>query len=708
MRPESTPVANKKTETKQQGENMNSISARIPVFLLIAVLGTHVTSVGAEKPLASPQMIRAIADEISGEIAYRYTVRISEFDRIQANQGWHDAAVWIKGELENMGYTDAVIEGWPANGSTRYYTYKAPIGWRAKRAELWMIEPRRERLCSFEEIPLTLVKHSGSGRAETELVDVGEGVREEAYKGKDVKGKIVLSTGASGGVMREACQKRGAVGVITYFAPDVRPGYPQMIRYTAFWPTWEERDKLGFGFNVSKNQGAALKRMLEEGQKVVLKAEVETEFFETRVETLSVSLRGTDEPEKEVMIVGHLCHPSPSANDNGSGSAGMLEIARALKRLVDTGAIPAPRRTIRFLWVPEFMGTVPYIKAHLDRTRNTLAAVNCDMIGEDLHKTGGTFNIVATPDSLPSYLNDVVVNFTRAIDGLSLRSMNGSDHPFVWNREPFSGGSDHYLFNDGALKVPSVMFNHGDTFHHTSLDTPDKVDPSELRRVCVIALGSVYYLANAQRAEAEDMARLVARNGAGRLAAEASDALEAILGAGDAAALYQAYSQALNVVGRSLVREKQAVVSTAVFTLERDYSAKAAAWTAPLDALAAAYKTMAGRTHKEACAALKIKPEPPKLSPEQIAWSRVIPVRNPDFVCPLELDYLIEKLGAGAMERLKLQDYAEYEAINFADGRRSIYDITQAVAAEYGPQNLRDVSEFFSVLAEAGLFSLKK
>jgi hypothetical protein len=30
------------------------------------------------------------------------------------------------------------------------------------------------------------------------------------------------------------------------------------------------------------------------------------------------------------------------------------------------------------------------------------------------------------------------------------------------------------------------------------------------------------------------------------------------------------------------------------------------------------------------------------------------------------------------------------------------------VAAEYGPQNIRDVSEFFSVLAEAGLFTLKR
>jgi len=104
------------------------------VSLSVLVLGVGLTAAAVEKPLAGPQFIRAIADEVSGEIAFRYTVRISEFDRIQANQGWHDAAAWIKGELEGMGYSDALIEGWPSNGSTRTYTYKTPIGWRAKRA----------------------------------------------------------------------------------------------------------------------------------------------------------------------------------------------------------------------------------------------------------------------------------------------------------------------------------------------------------------------------------------------------------------------------------------------------------------------------------------------------------------------------------------------------------------------------------------------
>jgi hypothetical protein len=62
----------------------------------------------AEKPLASPKLTQALVDEVSGEIAYRYTDRISQFDRVQASEGWHDAAVWIKGELEKIGYKNAV------------------------------------------------------------------------------------------------------------------------------------------------------------------------------------------------------------------------------------------------------------------------------------------------------------------------------------------------------------------------------------------------------------------------------------------------------------------------------------------------------------------------------------------------------------------------------------------------------------------------
>ena len=684
---------------------MDSRLAKV-ILAFIVVLGPASAAGPGDRPLAPARLAQAVGGEVSGEIAFRNTVRISQFDRIQANAGWHEAAVWIKGELERMGYKDAAIEGWPSNGSSRYYTYKTPIGWRAKKAELWMVEPRRERLSDYEEIPLTLVKHSGPAKVEAELVDVGSGVGEAVYRNKDVRGKIVLATGGSADVAREAVMNRGALGVLTYYPPDVRPGYPNMIRYTAFWPTWEERGRHGFGFNISKNQGAALKRMLEEGRKVVLRAEVEAEFFETSVEILTASFPGSVEPESELLVVAHLCHPAPSANDNASGSGGMLEMARALRRLVDSGTLPAPKRTVRFLWVPEFSGLVPYIRAHLDRTRKTLAAINCDMIGEDLHLTGGTFNVTVTPDSNPSYLNDVAANFARVVDGLGLQSPSGSTHPFAWRVVPFGGGSDHYVFNDGALRVPAIMFGNGDTFHHTSLDTPDKVDPSELRRVCALTLASVAYLAGAGEEEAAETARLVVRNGLGRLAGDFYRAFESLALAADPASLHQAVRETRNVLLHAARRERAAVISTSALA-GAGFAAAAERLAVPLESLRAGLESEAEKAYRERCQVLKTTPLAAGLTPEEKAASALVPVRKPDFVCPLQADFLVEKLGPEALGKMKLVGYAAYEALNFADGARSLLDIRNAVSAEYGPQSLADVRGFFDLLAEAGLIGWK-
>ena len=674
-------------------------------FLILFLVGGFTN---AEEPLASKKLIQALTQEVSGEMAFNYTVQISLYDRIQACKGWHDAAVMIQKELERIGYSDVAIEGWPSNGSRFYFTYRTPIGWTAKKAELWMVSPENFRLCSYEEIPLTLAKHSNSAEVEAELIDVGTGVGDEAYEGKDVRGKIVLATAYTGSVMREAVLKRGALGVVHWLPPEFRPGYPNMIRYTAIWPTWEEKDKIGFGFNLSKTQGWNLKKALDEGKKVILRAKVEAEYYDGPIEVLSAAFPGSVEPEKEIMIIGHLCHPTPSANDNASGSGGMLEMARALKEMVDTGQIDPPKRTIRFLWVPEFGGTYPYIKAHLERMRNTLSVINCDMIGEDLHLTGGVFNIFCTPDSMPSFLNDVVVNFTRLAERSNLRSISGSSHPFVYRVLPFSGGSDHYVFNDGALKVPSVMFNRDDIFHHTSLDTPDKVDPTELRRVCFIALGASYYLANASDEEAKAMAHLIARNGLSRFAKDYYDSLLPLERELEPAKAHRAYKQVLNVIHYSAKKERDSVLSSLVFADNAAVKNEIHNAVANIKNMHASFQKDAQIRYTQVCKNLGTKAIQMSLTEEEKKLDKIVPVRHKDFVCPLNNDYIEAKLGEGPFAGIDLGRYVTYEALNFVDGKSSVLDIVNAVSAEYGPVDPNAVLAFFKILERAELLTLNK
>jgi hypothetical protein len=46
--------------------------------------------------------------------------------------------------------------------------------------------------------------------------------------------------------------------------------------------------------------------------------------------------------------------------------------------------------------------------------------------------------------------------------------------------------------------------------------------------------------------------------------------------------------------------------------------------------------------------------------------------------------------------------------LNFADGQRSIFDITQAVSAEYGQVNIQEVYDFFKILERASLVTFRK
>ena len=88
---------------------------------------------------------------------------------------------------------------------------------------------------------------------------------------------------------------------------------------------------------------------------------------------------------EEVAAIAHLCHPQPSANDNASGSGTLIETARVLNTLIQSGELAKPQRTIRFLWVPEMTGTYAYLSANENRIGETVAAIN---LGHGRRKPG--------------------------------------------------------------------------------------------------------------------------------------------------------------------------------------------------------------------------------------------------------------------------------------------------------------------------------
>jgi len=74
---------------------------------------------------------------------------------------------------------------------------------------------------------------------------------------------------------------------------------------------------------------------------------------------VSALIRGGDPAlaGQEIAFSCHLDHPHPGANDNASGCATILEVARTFTKLIREGTLPRPARSLRFLWPPEVEGT---------------------------------------------------------------------------------------------------------------------------------------------------------------------------------------------------------------------------------------------------------------------------------------------------------------------------------------------------------------
>jgi hypothetical protein len=299
---------------------------------------------------------KVVKEELSGSMAKSYVAQISRFHRIQASTMFHEAAEYVKGELLKIGLNNAVIEQFLADGKKKYWTSTSPVGWMVKDAELRLVEPEEKLLVSYKDIPQSLHTCSNATPQEgvtAELVDVGAGTKSADYEGKDVKGKFVLATGRAKSVHEQAVYKHGAAGVITDTVPleipNVRESLdiPDAHAYQSIWPSAEDLSKVTFGFSLSKRQGNHLRALLKRGKPVKLKAKVDARLFPSNLDIVTATIPGESKPNEETFLIAHLCHPKPSANDNASGSGLLLEIARTINALIESGCIKRPARTIR-------------------------------------------------------------------------------------------------------------------------------------------------------------------------------------------------------------------------------------------------------------------------------------------------------------------------------------------------------------------------
>ena len=194
-------------------------------------------------------------------------------------------------------------------------------------------------------------------------------------------------------------------------------------------------------------------------------------------------VEGTDLKDEIVVVCGHYDHDGilpdgtffPGADDNGSGTVAILELAKVFAKAKQDGK--GPRRSMLFIGLAAeekgLLGSKYYAENPILPLEKTVACINIDMIGriDDKHLKGNHNYIhVIGANKLSSDLKPIVENANKEI-GMEL------DYSYDRPNEPMRlyYRSDHYNF--AKKGIPSLFFFSGlHPHYHTPEDTVDKID----------------------------------------------------------------------------------------------------------------------------------------------------------------------------------------------------------------------------------------
>ena len=545
---------------------MKTISLSLTVLALPAVL---IAQEREDRTLLTQEQMTSIINEVSGERAMHTVLELVPYQRIRPPEeysGPYRESRVMADRARAYGYSNVSIVVFQEGGTA----------WQPTHGELWMTTPRNTKLFDIHDIALSLASLNVTGDFSAELVDVGPG-RAQDFDGIDVAGKFVLSSGSTRATYSVAIQ-RGAIGVlgISVIGPERATDYPTQIVSSSV-----TAQPNTVAWNLTPEVRNYLHSLLIRGETVTIRSSTGSVEVPRKAEYVYAQIPGDGSTDQEVNVSAHLYEGviKQGANDDNSGCALTLEIGRAYIKLVAEGKLPPPKRTINFLWVPEFSGTNAWLDANPNK--DIIGDLNFDMEAIRIADSRSFWILQRTPDTFPSYINDIAqsmmeyiadisrerVRFRRSLAGYAptqpVVAPRGSKDAFYIKIDKHYGASDHVAYMSRG--IPAVMFiTWPDMWYHSSEDTPDKQDSTQYKRAAAVGVGSMTVLATGT----DEMAARVLNDNLGRGLSRMGESHTKGLGyladAMTPSASVVAYKEARNAIQHQAGVEKGVVRSASV------------------------------------------------------------------------------------------------------------------------------------------------
>lgn len=389
---------------------------------------------------------------------------------------------------------------------------------------------------SFEDV-LAVSGNEGQLSAK-DIVYAGYGIDSDNYsdyKNLDVKGKIVLvkagepktSDGnyvTSGTTettkwtnqrqaipsKRKAADSHGAKALIFMYGEEfsvISQSVSSAIKHSARF-TLKTNDTPMAMYIVNEKLGKSLYGDIETKDSPTtintdLVIDTKNSSEDVMVDNVAAFIKGSEKPDEIIVVSAHLDHEGikdgeiyNGADDDGSGTVAVLEIAEAFKKAVDAGH--GPKRSILFLHVTAeekgLLGSQYYTDfAPIFPLENTVADLNIDMIGRTDPKRDGDRNYVYLigSDKLSTELHQLSEEINKKYTNITL------DYTFNDDNDPnrFYYRSDHYNFAKNNIPV-IFYFNGTHADYHQPGDTPDKIEYDLLENRTRLVFYTAWELAN--------------------------------------------------------------------------------------------------------------------------------------------------------------------------------------------------------------------
>ena len=219
-------------------------------------------------------------------------------------------------------------------------------------------------------------------------------------------------------------------------------------------------------------------------------------------ENVLAYIKGSENPDEVLIISGHLDHLGIEdetihfgADDNGSGSMAITEIAEAFKLAEQQGH--SPKRSVLFLHLTaeeiNLQGSRFYVENPVFELDKTIANLNIDMIGrvDNRHINNPEYIYIIGADRISKELQYTSAKTNEAFSYLELDYKYNDEN----DRNRYYYRSDHYNF--AKQNIPVIFYFNGEhPDYHKPTDTPEKINYPLLAKRAKLIFATAWQLAN--------------------------------------------------------------------------------------------------------------------------------------------------------------------------------------------------------------------